>query len=141
MLWVVVIVLLLAPTAFTWAACRLMLAGALEIGGGRIAIYAKEFDARSPKAAYSVWMPGLQAVVLNTRYVREASREQIRYVMAHEVGHLRLGHARRHFLRACAGYGLVVRASQATLERFEQEADAYASAVTGMSRCSTSPQT
>ena len=137
MLWIGLALLALAPTALTWAACRLMLAGTVEIGGGEIRIYAKEFDERSPKAAYSVWMPGRQAVVLNARYVREATKEQLRYVMAHEVGHLRLGHARRHFLRAALGYGLFVRASQATLERFEQEADAYATMVTGMQRCST----
>lgn len=73
--------------------------------------------------ACAIWLYGFNCVVLDARWIEEATPSEVGQLLRHECGHLVLGHARTNcLLFACGLWFLLpwIRARQ------EYEADAFA---------------
>lgn len=134
-------------TACTWLGTRLLLAGATRLrmpaehwtqdlarraGAGPVAFYSKAIDKDTPLAAFATWTPTERAVVINLRWILWGSPEELRFIVAHELGHLVLGHSRHGFIRNSLGYGMAIPISAAARRRREDEADTFAWHLTGI---------
>lgn len=82
--------------------------------------------------AFSTWLGWKHAVVLDRSFLRGAYPSQIRFVLAHELGHCALGHLKKRWLATVTGLCLLP-AVRAHLEHNEEEADAWAEKLSGLS--------
>ena len=84
--------------------------------------------------AFSSWAPPLWTVVVfDRRFFRQATPALLRFVVAHELGHAANGH---HVLRWCAvvSGAALLPAVRRALARQEEQADAYATFLTGFKK-------
>lgn len=91
--------------------------------------YVLEFHGSVDCIAFSMWIAGANIVVWNTVAILMMNRNQKRFVAAHELGHLALGHCRKRYLGLMIGrIGFTKQESQ----RCEAEADNFAFDLTGL---------
>lgn len=83
--------------------------------------------------AYTVWLGNQYAVVIDQTFLKRAQPSQVRFVLAHELGHCALGHIRLRWLAVVSGLVLVpwVRTK---LKDLETQADGYAEQLSGLPR-------
>lgn len=74
--------------------------------------------------AFSTWLGWRHAVVLNKDFMQYGSPSQIRFVLAHELGHCALGHLKMRWLCVVTG-AILLPQVRAYLKRQEDDADKY----------------
>lgn len=72
-------------------------------------------------------------VVFDAEFMRHCTPSLTRFVIAHEIGHCVLGHLRERYLLTVSGFALLP-AGKARLLAMENEADDYATKLTGFKR-------
>ena len=82
--------------------------------------------------AFSTWIAPRYAVVIDRDFLRVASPAQVRFVLAHELGHCVLGHLRFRWAAVLTGL-VMVPAVRARFAQHETEANVYAMKLTGLS--------
>lgn len=138
------LLLVLLWVAFNWAAPLTVLQEAQRVGLGRLpaeviqranAVHVYFYYAElSRGTALSLWSWPWQAVVLNKQFMLTAHPAQVRFVLAHELGHCALGHLRKRWLAAVCGIALLEAPRRWLTCGDEDAADAYAEALTGLPR-------
>lgn len=130
-------VLLVLWGLFNWLAPLAMLhfAERLSIGRvpGDILVRGKAHHVRfyvsgalgSRGCACSVWSGPFHAVIVSRAFLQAASADQIRFTLAHELGHCAMGHLRLRWLLVTTGL-ILLPFGRRMLERTESAADAYA---------------
>lgn len=84
--------------------------------------------------AFSSWAPPLITVVIfNREFFRRATPELVRFVIAHELGHAAARHHIWRWFAVVSGLALLPFVRR-WLIRQEDEADAYATALTGFKK-------
>lgn len=83
--------------------------------------------------AFSTWLGFSHAVFLSEDFMRSAPPAVVRFVLAHELGHCALGHLRWRWLCVVSG-AILLPAVRRWLRRQEEDADAWAEALSGVPR-------
>lgn len=83
--------------------------------------------------AFTTWLGWKYAVVIDRDFLQRAYPSQIRFVLAHELGHCALGHMKLRWLCTVTGLCLLPPV-QRFLARKEEEADEFAEKLSGISR-------
>ena len=140
----VTIMLLAVWLVFNWLAPLAALRGAVRLSLGRIpgeivqragAERVEFYQAVLDRGyAFSIWSWPHQFVVLDRGFALHAHPAQVRFVLAHELGHCALGHLRRRWLAAVTGAALCAPFRRRLVRGEEEAADAYAEALTGLPR-------
>lgn len=81
----------------------------------------------------SWWLPFLNVVIVDTWFSRIARPDQLRFLVAHECGHLSLHHSKRGFVYVASMF-TVGAITKSDIERYEVEADQWAYGLTGLTR-------
>jgi Zn-dependent peptidase ImmA (M78 family) len=97
---------------------------------GKVHVYIQQIR-KADGLAYSMWLPWKNIVVLDARMLLDYSNNQINFIVAHEIGHLVLGHCRRSFWRVATGRMMLFVENESERARDEIEADNFARGVTG----------
>lgn len=134
---------LVAWLIFNWLAPLSLLAFAERMSVGRIpknildkanAYHVHYYIAKLVRpGAFTTWLGWKHAVVFDRDFLQRAYPDQIRFVLAHELGHCALGHMKRRWFCTVTGLALLP-AVRVYLEGKEEEADAFAEKLTGLSR-------
>ena len=82
---------------------------------------------------FSAWVWPRHIVVLDRAFLSHLTPEHIRFVMAHELGHVALGHLKTRWLFVVSG-AILLPAARRRLRTHEEEADEYATRLTGFRR-------
>ena len=135
--------LVAAWLVFNWLAPLATLTKAERMSGGRIpqgmldagrrlrADFYLSRLARGP--GFSAWVWPRHIIVLDRAFLGALTPEHIRFVMAHELGHVALGHLRTRWLFVVSGL-ILLPAARRRLLAHEEEADEYAVRMTGFRR-------
>jgi Zn-dependent protease with chaperone function len=83
---------------------------------------------REGALAYSLWVCGVKVIVLDTKVILLGTKDQIAYIVAHELGHLTRGHCRERVLKIAIG---LYKYAPHDHDRNEIEADKFAFEITG----------
>lgn len=127
-----------------WLSPLATLRGAQELSGGRVpaeilklarslgaTLYLHDLT-RGP--GFSAWVAGRgHLIVLDRTFVSKLTPEHIRFVMAHELGHVALGHLKVRWLLVTSG-AILLPAARRVLKHHEEEADSFAERLTGFRR-------
>lgn len=128
---------------FNWLAPLSLLAFAERMSVGRIpknildkadAYHVHYYVARLVRpGAFTTWLGWKHAVVLDRDFLQKAFPSQVRFVLAHELGHCALGHLKRRWFCTVTGLALLP-AVREYLKGKEEEADIFAEKLTGLPR-------
>lgn len=83
--------------------------------------------------AFSIWLGWRHAVVLDKNFLRLGAPAQIRFVLAHELGHCALGHLKLRWLAVVTG-AMLLPCVRRWLKRLEDQADEFAENLAGLPR-------
>lgn len=141
---ILLLVLLLLWILFNWLSPLALLAFSQRMSIGRIP---GEILARANKHNVSYYIANLSsrgyafttclgwryAVVLDRAFLQQAQPAQIRFVLAHELGHCALGHVKLKII--CVTTGLILLPFvRDRLKELEEAADEFASNLSGLPR-------
>ena len=142
MVWWIVLGLILW-LIFNWLAPLSLLAFAERLSIGRIprnildkanAYHVHYYVAKLVRpGAFTTWLGWKHAVVIDRDFLQRAHPSQIRFVLAHELGHCALGHMKVRWLCTVTGFALLPPV-QRFLRRKEEEADDFAEKLSGIDR-------
>lgn len=128
---------------FNWLAPLSLLAFAEPMSVGRLpkdilekanAYRVRFYIGKLPRsAALSSWLGWKHVVVMGRDFMAHASPAQVRFVLAHELGHCALGHLKRRWFCTVTGLALVPAVGR-YLRAKEEEADAWAEELSGIPR-------
>ena len=129
--------------ALNWLSPLATLAAADPLSGGRVpaellerarALRARFYVANLTRGpGFSAWVWPRYIIVLDRTFLSRLTPEHVRFVMAHELGHVALGHLRWRCLAMTSGAALLPLVRR-RLEAHEAAADAYAELITGFKR-------
>ena len=78
---------------------------------------------------FSIWAPPMSVVVFDRQFFTHANVPLIKFVIAHELAHFRLGHHRKKFFAVLSGLFLI-KAVRRRMRNYENEADDVAERMT-----------
>lgn len=126
---------------FNWVASLSVLVGAEKLSRGRLpyglmgskeASETRYYLAHLPSGyGFSIWAPPLHIIVFDKAFFQKASADAVHFVIAHELGHRKLGHHWKRWLLVISGL-ILLPAARRWLKQTELEADMYAEHRTGL---------
>ena len=137
------LVLIVAWLLFNWLAPLSLLANATRMSIGRVpkdildranAYHVHYYVAKlNGPLALSTWLGWKYAVVLDRNFLQNARADQVRFVLAHELGHCALHHLQLRWLCTVLVLSWIPTVN-AYLRRKEEDADAFAEELSGLPR-------
>lgn len=103
-------------------------------GVSGVHFYAADIDRRTGVVGFAVHVPFYKIIVMDRRAMVSSDPREFVFWVAHELGHHALGHCRRDFWLTATFLMLLFPKTPAVIALSEDEADAFAERITGISR-------